>query len=116
MAGSSNATAALDGLKLKSVAATLRDDRKKLAPADWKALQGHIFERVLELARMTKQEAAYAMGYPDASQISRWASASERVQWDRVAEVDQLRRWIPVAWGEATDADVHVTVTVRRIS
>lgn len=110
---------ALDQIKLKTVAADLRPDRKELALADWRTKQGRVFERLLQLAGMTKQEAAAEMGYvksdgsPDASQISRWVSAVERVQWDRVAAVKQLCPWIPAAWGEFTNAAVEVTVRVR---
>lgn len=99
----------------KPVVATLRPDRNSLA-VDWRRQQGAIFERVLDLARMTKQEASHAMGYPDASAVSRWASGVERAQWDRIADIDQLRPWIAVAWGEATGAEVQTTVIVRRIA
>lgn len=113
----SDATLALDALQRKPVAAGLRSeatvDRTKLA-VNWKRQQGRVFVRVLELARMSLQEAAHAMGYRDATSVSRWVSAVDRVQWDRVAEVEQLKPWISVAWGEATGADVHVTVVVRR--
>jgi hypothetical protein len=100
----------------KSVAATLRTgegDRKWLAE-DMKREQGEVFGRVLELARVTKQQASDAMGYPDQSAVSRWISGAERVQWDKVAGVRALRSLIPVAWGEVTGAELQITVVVRR--
>lgn len=101
----------------KSVAMQLRPgtkpDSKPLA-VDWRRRQADVFRRVLELGRMTLQELAHELGYRDQSAVSRWASAAERPQWDRIAEIDRLNPWIAVAWGEATGADLHVSVTVRR--
>lgn len=107
----------LDGIQRKPAVAGLRldakVDRKKVA-VDWKQLQASVFLRVLDLGRMSLKELAHELGYPDQSAVSRWGSALDRPQWDRIASVDQLKPWISVAWGEATGADVHVTVTVRR--
>lgn len=101
----------------KPVAAHLRYEAKadsKALAVDWRRRQADVFARVLQLGRMTLQELAYELGYRDQSAVSRWASAAERPQWDRIAEVERLTPWISVAWGEATGADVQVAVIVRR--
>ena len=120
----SHRSSVLDSVKGKSIAAGLRPgasdeakgDSKKLAPReiDWKLRQARVFLRVLQLGEMTLKECAYALGFADQSEVSRWASAAARPQWDRIAEVEQLAPWISVAWGEATGADVHVAVIVKR--
>ena len=89
-------------------------DHKEVAVVDWRGLQAKAFRRVFELGGMTLHEVSHALGYRDQSQVSRWASAADRPQWDRIAEVPQLAAWIPVAWAEATVADVSVTVIVRK--
>ena len=112
-----NATARLNLPKAKPLAVGLRlnanTDCQPLA-VDWKRQQADVFRRVLELGRMSLQELSYALGYADQGTVSKWASATERPQWDRIAGLDQLRPWIAVAWGEQTGADVHVSVIVRR--
>lgn len=45
---------------------------------------GQAFEWALDRARLTKQEAAYAMGYTDSGVIGRWVNGTERVQLDKV--------------------------------
>lgn len=104
----------------KPVAAHLRPSCDAEAKAeckplavDWKRRQAEVFVRVLQLGKMTLQELAHKLGYSDQSAVSRWASATERPQWDRIAEIKQLQPWISVAWGEATGADVQVAVIVR---
>lgn len=98
---------AVAGLRLDA-----KDDRKKLA-VDWRKRQADVFVRVLELGRMTPHGLSQALKYSDQSQVSRWASGADRPQWDRIAGVEQLAPFIAVAWGEATGADVQITITVR---
>lgn len=99
----------------KQVAASLRADRKALA-VDWRQRQADVFQRILALGHMELKALAHELGYADQSAVSRWASGAERPQFDRVASVDRLRPWIAVAWGEATGAEVQVSVTVRRLA
>jgi hypothetical protein len=107
----------LDGIQHKPAVAGLRSeanlDRKKLAE-DWKLKQARIFMRVLTLGEMTLHEVSQALGYRDQSQVSRWASAADRPQWDRIATIEQLRPLIGVAWTEATGGDLQITVRVQR--
>src|SRR5688572_2061024 len=87
-------------------------DRKELA-VDWRQTQAKVFVRVLELGSMTLHELSQTLGYSDQSQVSRWSSAADRPQWDKVASVPQLAPWIPVAWAEACGSDVQLVITVR---
>jgi len=58
------------------------DDRKKLA--DLRPVIGRRVERALALCGVTKQEAAFAMGYTDAGTVSRWCSGTERPHLDKL--------------------------------
>ena len=44
---------------------------------------GQAFEWALDRARVTKQEAAYRMGYSDSGVIGRWVSGKENLQLAR---------------------------------
>lgn len=99
----------------KAVAATLRPDCNSLA-VDWKRRLGMVIERALVLANLTKQEASFAMGYPDQSAISRWIAGTEPTQWHKLMAIDVLRPWIPVALAEQSGAEVQTTVIVRRLA
>lgn len=101
----------------KAIAARLRVGAKvdcKPLAVEWKHRMGAVVARALVLANMTKQEASFEMGYPDASAISRWVAGIEPTQWHRLMAIDQLRPWIPVALAEQAGAEVQTTVTVRR--
>jgi hypothetical protein len=103
--------------KGRSVAAKLRLDTKDdcdSVAADWKRRQAAVFVRVLQLGRMEQQELAYALGYSDKSTVSKWAAATERPQWDRIAGVAQLAPFIAFAWAEAIGSDIQLVITVRR--
>lgn len=56
-------------------------DRKKLAV-------GRRVERALELLGITKQAAAFAMGYADSGVVSRWCTAVERPLFDKLETID----------------------------
>lgn len=45
---------------------------------------GQCFEWALDRARLTKQEAAFTMGYTDSGVIGRWVSGTERMQLDKL--------------------------------
>ena len=45
---------------------------------------GQVFEEALDRARLTKQEAAFLMGYTDSGVIGRWVNGTERVQMDKL--------------------------------
>ena len=54
-------------------------DPQKLGDSQGKAI-GQAFEWALDRARITKQEAAYRMGYADSGVIGRWISGKENLQ------------------------------------
>lgn len=82
--------------------------RKKLAV-------GRAVERALELLGMTKQEAAFAMGYTDAGTVSRWCSASERPLFDKLFGIERFEECYIVALAEKNARmQVEMIVTIRR--
>jgi len=64
---------------------------KPIAGAEFKLLIGRAIERGILLAGMTKQEAAFEMGYPDPSALSRWMPGVETVQFSRLWMIARLR-------------------------
>lgn len=105
----------LDPLPRKNPArATLRGEgvRKFLAEVHL----GHVVERAIHLAGLTKDQAARAMGYESASSISRWIANEEPVNFSRLWSADALRSGLIAALAEeAGDAvEVQTTVIVRR--
>jgi hypothetical protein len=89
-------------------------DRKRLAE-DFKQLIGRAIERGIVLAGMTKQEVSYAMGYPDASALSRWIAGTETPQFARLFIVEALQAPLCVALSEiAKDAVVTTHISIRR--
>lgn len=66
---------------------------KKLADA--KRAIGHSVARALEIAGITKQQAAYDMGYQDAGTVSRWCSGLERPHFDKLFTLPRVEdAWI----------------------
>ncbi len=91
-------------------------DRKPLAEQAWREQIGRAIDRALTLARLTKQEASYAMGYADQSALSRWIAATERPLFDKLFAVEPLRASLVVALSELAGEAVEIstTVTIRR--
>ena len=52
---------------------------------------GTAIERAIVLAKLTKQDVAYRMGYEDQSALSRWISGVETAQLPRLWEIEELR-------------------------
>ncbi len=103
----------------KMLAASLNrgeTDRKPLAEQAWREQIGRAIDRALTLARLTKQEASYAMGYADQSALSRWIAATERPLFDKLFAVEPLRASLVVALSELAGEAVEIstTVTIRR--
>jgi len=83
-------------------------DRKKLAV-------GRTVERALEILGMTKQAAAYAMGYADPGPVSRWCAATERPLFDKLFAIDRFEECWIVALAEKNPAmEVETVVKFRR--
>lgn len=107
------ATATLDNVHPQMLRVRGEGDRKKLA--DLKSIVGRVVERTFELAGVSKQEAAYAMGYSDPGTVSRWCAGTERAQFDKLLAVEVLRGPLVQALAEATGAaEVRTEITIRR--
>lgn len=93
--------------------------RKKLAePSDDAArvALGSAIERALQLAGMTKVQAAQEMGYGEnQAPVSRWIAGIETPQFAKLFAVKQLRQPLVIALAELADGIEIVTqLTVRR--
>jgi transcriptional regulator with XRE-family HTH domain len=99
----------LNAVHPKMLRADGESDRKKLV--------GRRVERALSLARLTQQEAAYAMGYADQGVVSRWCSGLERPHFDKLYALDGFTiAWV-LALAEGTpEIDVETTIRIRRVA
>jgi hypothetical protein len=82
-----------------------------------KRAMGRVIETALARASLTKQEAAYAMGYSDAGVIGRWLQGTETPQFAKLWTLgDPFRRELVIALAELAGQAVEVTtqITVRR--
>lgn len=59
-------------------------DPRESGEADRRRDVGQAFEWALDRARLTKQDAAFRMGYTDSGVMGRWVSGAERVQLDKL--------------------------------
>lgn len=92
-------------------------ESKKLA--DLRPFIGKLVERALELLGITKQDAAFRMGYSDAGTISRWCSGTERPALDKLFAIDGFRVALVLALAECTEeleAETVVRVPRRKIA
>lgn len=88
-------------------------DRKPFA--EYAPQLGRAIERALVLANLTKQDAAWRMGYQDASALSRWISGVETPQFARLFGLPELRSALVIALAElAEDVEVTTTIQIRR--
>lgn len=98
----------LSGVHPQMLRAEHEDNRKKVAA---------LVARAFTLMGITKQEAAYRMGYTDAGTVSRWCSATERPLFDKLIGLDGFEIAYVLAIAERNAAiDVTTTITVRRIA
>lgn len=84
---------------------------------DWRRHIGGTIDRALTLARLSKQELSFAMGYPDQSALSRWISGVERPLLDKLFAVDRFYdAWI-IACAEGNPRiAVTTAITVRHVA
>lgn len=100
----------LDGLHPQMLKVESEGLRKKVAV-------GRAVERALALLGMTKQEAAYAMGYSDQGVVSRWCSAVERPLFDKLFALERFEECYIVALAEKNPAVEVVTyIRLKRIA
>jgi len=55
---------------------------------DRKKLVGRDVERSFEILGISKQDAAYRMGYSDPGTMSRWCAGTERPHFDKLEQID----------------------------
>jgi hypothetical protein len=104
----------LAGLHPQMLRAESEGDRKKLA--DLRPVIGRLVERAIELLGITKQEAAFRMGYRDQGPVSRWCAATERPLFDKLFVLDGFEvAWvIAIAERNQEQIEVATIVTIRR--
>lgn len=111
---SSNPLPLLGEAPRKSVAKPSEGHRKPVAE-DLKRAIGFAIARALELANLTKQEAAFQMGYEDQSALSRWISGVETAQFAKLFGIARLRGPLVIALAELSeDVVVETTISIRR--
>lgn len=88
---------------------------KKLA--DLRPTIGRLVARALELAGISKQDAAYRMKYSDAGTVSRWCSGTERPAFDKLFTIEGFEIAYVLAIAER-NAQIEVTtaITIRRVA
>lgn len=105
----------LNGVHPQMLRAGSETDPQKLAAL--KSDIGRSVERTLELLGMTKQEAAFAMGYTDQGVVSRWCSGIERPQFDKLFLIEGFEdTWLLARAKRNPNMVVETTVTIRRIA
>jgi hypothetical protein len=109
----------LAGVHPQMLRADSEGDRKNLA--DLRPVIGRLVERAFEVMspRLTKQDAAYRMGYRDAGTVSRWCAGTERPSFDKLFAIAGFSRALLLAMAEAEQdpaIDVTTTITLRRVA
>lgn len=106
---STNATDRLAARHHKMLAMRGETLRKPLAEAI-----GQAVERGIVLAKLTKQDVAFRMGYEDQSALSRWISGAETPQFARLWAIEELRGPLVIALAELAECVVETIVKVKR--
>jgi hypothetical protein len=106
--------ARLDAIPRKVLAVRGETLRKPLAD-DAMAI-GRVIERALVLAGLSKQDAAFKMGYgTNQAPLSRWIAGIETPQFAKLFALVELRAPLVMAFAESVqDIDVVTQVTIRR--
>lgn len=102
----------LSNVHPKMLAAQSEGLRKKL-------VVGRRVERALELLGITKQDAAFRMGYSDSSVLSRWFNATERPQFDKLEAIDGFDGAYAIALAEnnpGMEVETFVRIRVKRLA
>lgn len=91
------------------------DLRKPEPPDDWRLAVGAAIRRAMILRGWSLKEFAHAVDR-DERQCARWMDGTERPQLDTLFAVATLRQPLVQAFGELAGADVHTTITMRRVA
>lgn len=97
--------------------ASAKTDHKPLAIDQTKRLLGRAIERALMAADMTKQDAAYRMGYgTNQAPISNWISGKETPQFAKLWTLSEVfQRELVIALADlCRDVEVRTVVTLSR--
>jgi hypothetical protein len=82
-------------------------NRKKIAA---------LIERALELLGISKQDAAFRMGYSDPGTVSRWCTAVERPHLDKLLTIDGFENaWLLAQAERNPNADIVHQIVLRRV-
>ena len=111
---SAKSSAALDQIPRKMIAAEIETIRKPLA--DMPRLLGQAIERAIVLAKLSKQDVAFRMGYSDQSALSRWIAGApgETPQFAKLFAIDELRQPLVVALAELAECQVETVIRTKR--
>jgi hypothetical protein len=89
--------------------------RKPLAMDEFKAVIGRAIERALLSAAITKQQAAFAMGYGEnQAPVSRWVSGIETPQFAKLWELGPRFRQELVLALAAECSGLEIETVIRR--
>jgi len=73
---------------------------------------GRAIETALDRTRMTKQEAAFAMGYTDSGVMGRWINGTETPQFAKLWTLgERFRQELVIALAEQAGMSVVTTIT-----
>ena len=87
--------------------------RKELA--DLRPVIGELVSRALQLAGVTKQEAAFRMRYSDPGTVSRWCSGVERPAFDKLFTIEGFEvAWVLAIAERNRGIVVETVVRIRR--
>lgn len=107
----------LDDLHPKMLRMRSEGERKPLAElseTDRKRYVGQSVERALVLAKVTKQEAAFGMGYEDQGVVSRWISGLERPLFDKLFALKGFRKaWILALAEQDEQIEIETNLRLR---
>ena len=71
----------------------------------------------MDKARITKQQAAFAMGYTDSGVIGRWVSGVERIQLDKLRLLGDgfWQEWVIVQAQITPGVEVRTLITLAKV-
>jgi hypothetical protein len=81
---------------------------------DRKKFVGRLVERSLELLSVTKQDAAFRMGYQDSGVVSRWCSGQETPLFHKLVVIEGFHdAWVVAIAEKTPGAEVETIVRVK---
>ena len=106
-------TQALDTVHPRMAAMRGESVRRNPADVEDRRAQGAEIDAALKFAKLTRQEAAYAMGYADDYTINRWISGAENPNFVKLRTLGALfRRGLLIAQAASIGVGVRVETVV----